>query len=77
MTEKQERAVWGITKTDRKTVHLFRHGRRLCPGKNGGHGFLFLPRPNWDPELPGTCEICKDILALERKESQSHQKAKV
>jgi hypothetical protein len=77
VTKEKEAGVWGITKNNRQTVHFFRNRRRLCPREHGSHGWLFVARPVWDPGLPGTCEICKDILQLEKIEEHAGKKKKV
>ncbi|HNX18572.1 MAG TPA: hypothetical protein PKM50_09650 [Methanoregula sp.] len=70
------KGTYGITKQDRETVHYFRNRRRLCPGKGHAHGWLFMPRPAWDPASPGTCPVCLDILRLEKIEEAAKVRKK-
>ncbi len=63
-----EDILWGLTKkTD--VTHCFRKKRTICPTSKGqGHGWLFVPRPDWDPTHPLTCKNCLKILEFEERE---------
>jgi len=71
LTTEQKPGTWGRTKK-MDTVHYFRTNRTLCPNtKSKKHGWLFIPRPNWSPDLPGTCPICVQMLQDEKTEEQA------
>lgn len=60
-------------------VHYFDERREsLCHGAaNGNRLKLRYPRPEWDPEWPDTCPICKVLRQDEEQIELSAMKAKV
>ena len=73
MTKEKETGVWGITRK-MDFVHWFPDKKTLCEARNHKKGWLFIVRPNWSPDAPGTCSICLRLLELEKIEEQARRK---
>lgn len=69
--------VWGLTRK-MDIVHIFRkripsNGKYYADmtihptSKGRGHGYLFIPRPGWDPHHPLTCPECLKLLEFEQE----------
>ena len=59
-------------------VHLFRNGRCVHDSRDkcgyirrGRYGYLFMPRPNFDPDTQPCCPDCKKFLAMEKIDEQT------
>lgn len=59
--------IWGLTKKA-DVVHAFRNNHTVCPSKGGYHSWLFVARPDWNPDHPLTCKYCRCLLVFEEKE---------
>jgi len=65
--------VWGFTRKQ-DAVHAFRknpvnHAHQCIhrTGPQDAHGWLWIPKPDWDPSHPMTCPDCLKQLENEKK----------
>ena len=77
MTKSPDEA-WGFTRK-MDFVHKFRKNQCIHrTSAGGGHGWLFVPKPDWDPTHPLTCPDCLRQLESEKKiEELARTKEKV